>query len=61
MYIVELPRGAGSDKFALDKALKRLKEKVRKDGLMEELKRRKNFLTPAQRKKRKSKIKFFVD
>jgi ribosomal protein S21 len=61
MYIVKLPKGSRSDKFALDKALRKLKDKVKKDGLMEELKRRRNFLTKAEKQKRKSKVKFFMD
>jgi ribosomal protein S21 len=61
MYIVKLPKGSGADKFALDKALKKLKDKVKKDGLMEELKRRRNFLTKAKKQKRNSRFKFFID
>jgi ribosomal protein S21 len=61
MYTVKLPTGSGADKFALDKALRKLKDKVKKDGLFEELKRRKNFLTKAQKRKRKAKVKFFID
>lgn len=61
MYIVKLPKGSETDKFALDRALRKLKDKVKKDGLMEELKRRRNFLTKAQKQKRKSKVKFFID
>jgi ribosomal protein S21 len=61
MYIVKLPKSQQSDKMALDKVLKKLKHKIKFDGLMEELKKRRRFLTKSQKKKRKQQIKSFID
>lgn len=61
MYIVKLPKGQQSDKMALDRALKKLKHKVKFDGLLDELKKRRRFLTKSQKKKRKQQIKYFQD
>lgn len=54
MYIVKVNN---NDPNGLDKALKVLKGKVIKDGLMEELYRKRAFETPKQRRERKLRFK----
>lgn len=54
MYIVKVKQG---DPNGLDKALKQLKAKVIKDGMMEELYRLRAHETPKQRRERKQRFK----
>jgi ribosomal protein S21 len=54
MYIVKVKKG---DPNGLDKALKQLKSKVIKDGLMETLYRLRAFETPKEKQERKLRFK----
>lgn len=54
MYTVKVKQG---DPNGLDKALKQLKMKVIKDGMMEELYRLRAHETPKQRRERKQRFK----
>jgi len=54
MYTVKVNNG---DPNGLDKALKILKGKVIRDGMMEELYRRRAFETPKQHRERKLRFK----
>lgn len=54
MYIVKVKQG---DPNGLDRALKQLKSKVIRDGLMEDLYRLRAFETPKERRERKQRFK----
>ena len=54
MYIVKVKQG---DPNGLDKALKQLKSKVIRDGLMEDLYRLRAHETPKERRERKQRFK----
>lgn len=54
MYIVKVKK---NDPNGVDKALKQLKNKVIKDGLMEDLYRLRAFETPKERRERKQRFK----
>jgi len=61
MYTVKLPKSGKTDKFALDRALSVLKAKCKFDGLFEEIKRHRRFMTKAEKVKRKQRNRYFEE